>query len=670
MKHFLIILIVISLYWPCVVMGQVKINELLNQIESSESDSIRIRSMNEAAFYYIFNDPEKALSMIYKGKTMAKSTGFLFGYNELLNTQGVYFDVLHQVDSAAYYFQQALQLSQQKKWPHIEEKSLNNLGMNYWNKGNFDLALQYFSQALALNEKNLPANQINRAKYLNNIGLINQELRKFDVALSYHKKALAIREQLALPNDQAISRANLGVCYKNTGNHTLAVENYTQAIALSKQAGNQRMYYALHDNLGNTFLDQKEYETALTYFLVSVQRGAIIGANPKTDLSTLSNLTTIFVEMNKPEKALTYSKQALDILDNNPELEAFAATLLKATAQAQYLLGNSILGNEFLTRYTTVIDSTFSQQHATVIANLEAKLGNEEKEKKIALQNIELVGQRATIQRNVFIFIFLLVVALFSVMLTILLINRNRKKEQLLLQQQEIRIKEAQISSALTSKEEEHKRFAQDLHDGLGQLVSGLKMTLAGLENNPDTEKRLSIAKTSEKILDEMRVEIKSIAFNLMPPTLINGGLIKALEELALRVNKSGGLLALEVSSYDFPERLPEVYEINLYRIAQEWVNNIVKHNQAHRIEIQLIGHADEWVVTIDDDGNGFDKTILNKAKGHGWQNLLSRINLMKGEYTLETTVGVKGTSFMIIVPSLSLTKENRELLTKNTANS
>lgn len=660
----------VLVHQPFVAMSQVKIDELLNRIETTENDSVRVRAMNDAAFYYIFNDPEKALSMISKGKAIAKSTGFLYGYTELLNTQGIYFDVLHHIDSAAHYFQKALQLSRDEKWTHIEEKSLNNLGMNYWNKGNFDLALQYFSEALALNANNQPANLFNKAKYLNNIGLINQELRKFDVALSHHTEALAIREQLALPNEQAISRANLGVCYKNTGNHTLAVENYTKAISLAKQAGNERLYYSLNGNLGNAFLDQKEYEKALTYLLISIQRPAAVGVNPKSDLSALSNLTAIYTELNKPEKALTYSKQGLEILDKNPELETFAATLLKATAQAHYLLGHSSLGNEFLTRYTTVIDSTFSQQHATVIANLEAKLGNEEKEKQLALQNIELTGQKATIQRNVFIFIFLIAVALFSIVLIILLINRSRKKEQLLLQQQEIRIKEAQISSALTSKEEEHKRFAQDLHDGLGQLVSGLKMTLAGLENNPDTEKRLAITQTSEKILNEMRVEIKSIAFNLMPPTLINGGLIKALEELALRVNKSGGRLALEVSSYDFPERLPEVYEINLYRIAQEWINNIVKHNLAHRIEVQLVGHTDEWILTIDDDGDGFDKASLTKAKGHGWQNLLSRINLMKGEYTLETSVGIKGTSFMVMVPSVSLTAFNKELLTKNTVNS
>jgi len=668
MKLSLLSIIISGLLYSNTVCAQQRtdIEILLDAIETASNDSLKLHAINQAAFYYIFNNPDKAINLIEEGKTFALRNDLLFGYVELLNTQGIYFNVLQAVDSARFYFSKALTLSQENDWPLIEEKSLNNLGMNYWIRADFQQALDYFSKALALNATNQPANPINRAKYLSNIGLIYQELKQFDQALLYHQQSLEIRNQHAIPNDRAISHSNLGVCYKNQGDYNQSITHYKQAIILAQEANNFRMYYSLHDNLGNVFFEKGDFKEALPNFMKALERPVALGPNPKNDLSVLSNLTAIYTRFNEPEKAITYAKKGLLILEENPTLENFASTLLKNTSLSYFLLGDVETGNKFFDRYTTVVDSVFSQQHAKAIADFQVKMETEKKEQQLALQTVELAEQQAIIERNVLILISIVVV---SILLIVLIINRNKKKAELMLKERDLLIKETQITSALASQESQYKRFAQDLHDGLGQLLSALQITLSGLTKNTDTEHRIAIAETSDKILTEMSTEIRNIAFNLMPSTLIKGGLVKALEELALRVNNSKSGLSITISSFEFPERLPELYEINLYRIVQEWLNNILKHNKVHHIEVQLVGHQDEWVVTIEDDGEGFDKTNLANAPGNGWKNITSRINLMKGEYTLETNPDVRGSSFMVMVPIASSPVDHVGVLTKNTIN-
>src|SRR5690606_4548707 len=101
----------------------------------------------------------------------------------------------------------------------------------------------------------------------------------FNTAINYHKQALELREKHSSANDQAISNANLGVCYKGIGNVKEAVVHYTNAIELAKAANNMRMYYSLHDNLGNLYLDTKEYARALPLFLIALSAPDDLGKN-------------------------------------------------------------------------------------------------------------------------------------------------------------------------------------------------------------------------------------------------------------------------------------------------------------------------------------------------------------------------------------------------------
>jgi len=150
--------------------------------------------------------------------------------------------------------------------------------------------------------------------------------------------------------------------------------------------------------------------------------------------------------------------------------------------------------------------------------------------------------------------------------------------------------------------------------------------------------------------MNDMNVEIRNIAFNLMPQVLVKDGLHEALHEFAQRVSNSGGI-KIEVQTYNLSQDMSSEQRIALYRICQEWVNNVIKYSKAKQIMIQAVQHTEELVITIEDDGNGFDKRLLTEGKGNGWKNINSRLSLIRGTIDIDTLLQRKGTIAILSVP-------------------
>ena len=106
----------------------------------------------------------------------------------------------------------------------------------------------------------------------------------------------------------------------------------------------------------------------------------------------------------------------------------------------------------------------------------------------------------------------------------------------------------------------------------------------------------------------------------------------------------------MEINVFGLDGRLEDVQEISLYRISQEWVNNILKYSDARKVTVQITKDEEEITLLIEDDGMGFDKNLLIEGKGNGWKNMKSRTNLMKGELEIESTPGMRGNSLILNV--------------------
>jgi len=615
------------------------IDSLLRVIETTSNDSIKLRLTNQVSFYFIFNDIERAATLLNNGIAEAKNKKFHYGVNELTNTKGIYFDVMGIKDSARYYFEKALELSRKNNLKSIEQMSLNNLGMFNWNNGNFHEALDYFYQAFEMNRVHTPQNIQGESVYLNNIGLIYQELKQYDKALDFHRQALKIREEINLKSEQAISLANIGICLHSLSRYEEAVRAYEKAILLAKSANNMRQYYSLFDNLANVYQEMKKYNKAIVNYKKSLERPASLGVNPKSDLSTYSNLTAAYTELNQPKLALTYAEKGFEILNKDPLLNNFAGTLYKNAAQSNYLLGNIKKGSEYLSKYIAVNDSIFSKNNAEAIAGLEVKFKTQEKETQLAQTRAALAENELKIGRKNMLIYGTAALALLLAILGYLLYKQQKLRNTQL--QKENELKEALNQIETQNKlQEQRLRISRDLHDNIG---SQLTFIISALDNIKYSFK-LQNEKLGDKIKDisdftsNTIFELRDTIWAMNKPEI-------SLEDLKVRITNFIDKARESSQNIDFnfiiDKKLNDnisfssVEGMNIYRIIQEAVHNALKYANAKSISVQINQAQHSLEIMIKDDGVGYDQTMVEM--GNGINNMKKRAKEIKAQISTDS---------------------------------
>lgn len=220
------------------------------------------------------------------------------------------------------------------------------------------------------------------------------------------------------------------------------------------------------------------------------------------------------------------------------------------------------------------------------------------------------------------------------------------------------------LRNTIETEERERTRFSEDLHDGLGPLLSTVKIHLELITariGNPQEQQKF-IAMTNE-LLDESIMSTREIANNLTPNLLNDFGLIEALIVYVEKINKTG-TLQIELSIGDKVQRPQPHVEVASYRILCELINNTLKHASASRIQIKLSGGSEYLHVSYMDNGIGFDvrQTLNSKNKGLGLSNIFSRLKSVNGTYTFRSEPG----KFFEAIIIVSLTGLNTPLFIKD----
>jgi signal transduction histidine kinase len=211
--------------------------------------------------------------------------------------------------------------------------------------------------------------------------------------------------------------------------------------------------------------------------------------------------------------------------------------------------------------------------------------------------------------------------------------------------------KEIRTKSILEAEEKERRRIAQDLHDGVGQLLSAAKLNLSNLESKikVETEDQKVAMQNALTLVDDSVKEVRAVSHNMMPNTLIKLGLGSAVREFITKLGNAPTLkVDLEIVGLD--TRLNDQVETVLYRVIQEIVNNIIKHAKASQISMQLIRHETELNVMIEDNGIGFDTNKLDTFDGIGLKGIQTRIEFLNGSVHFDSSIG-RGTTVIIDVP-------------------
>jgi len=195
------------------------------------------------------------------------------------------------------------------------------------------------------------------------------------------------------------------------------------------------------------------------------------------------------------------------------------------------------------------------------------------------------------------------------------------------------------LNSMLEGQEMERKRLAREIHDGIGPLLSTLKMILANIEgdiNNRDLYPKDKFTKSYE-LIDEVSNDLRSISHNLLPKVLLDFGLIEALETLSekIQTTKNVDMVFLYTGS---KERFDQVMELGIYRVCQELINNTIKHAKARKISMQLLNLGNLLRLIYEDDGVGF--LPAKNTQGLGILNIENRIKAFGGEVNIDSLPG------------------------------
>ena len=638
--------LLLAVFFANALPGFTQVDSLKRVVQSKVPDTVRVQALTDLCYTYLSINPDSSLFFGEQAVDLADKTGFNKGRAGSRSDLGLAYYYKGELAKAISLWEDAAAIREK-----LDDKSgiaaiHIKIGAAYFKLGNFEKSLAAQMKALKMYEA-LNSNA-GTGQALNNIAAVFEMQKQYAKAREYYLKAKGVHTKNKDTVQVAQVLINIGNLHHRENRFDSAAWYWKKALQKIPPGMVPQYESIAYNNLAEYYTVTKQYDSALLF----IDRAIALRRETKDYqgvTSSMSNLGRIYAFQNKYRLAeQTYnaaldSAQAKDLKIEESKILLNLYQLHEATGDFKKALHNYV-------QYAVLEDSLSNERSRKNLDELLISYETDKKEQQIAVQHAALSAQQALLERTYLIIGGLIVIVGLLVIIVLLARGRFRRKQQLAENEKQLAVREAFIDATIRSQENERKRFAQDLHDGMGQLISSLRLMVNQLDKNTSVEERISIAERSETILTDMHTEIRSIAFNLMPQTLIQQGLVPALQEMALRVNQTGKI-NVRVQGYDMPSRLHEVQEISLYRIIQEWINNVIKYAEASIVEVQLIGHGTEINITIEDNGAGFDSGRLETSAGNGWKNIKSRVNLIRGEVDVDSTPQRRGTTCMIRIP-------------------
>ncbi len=585
---------------------------------------------NLGMYFLYTNNNDSALICFNKGLVITNNIKFKAIHANLLKRKGVVYYYSGATDSALFYYKRSLAQYESIKDSLEIIKMLNNIGSVCARKGDLDDAIFYFLKCLRFDERKNDTKNV--ALDCNNLGSMFTQKRDFKSAENYLQRALQIRRLLKDSVMLASTLLNLGHVYHDKKEVKASLDQYFKAISLLNKNKNPYDYAMVVNNIGLSYFDSGDLDNALKYYTESLAIKRQTG--DKSGLaSTLGNLGTIYYNKKNFSKAIEYYSES--------EMIAFETGDLSYQVNALYNLHNCYLfsdknelAKQTFAKYVILKDSMYNATSSGQIAEMQTLYETEKKEKenlelkqKTELQQLQLENENQ--QRKNQLAIALVIVILIAG--TFLFIY-NRKQQQQKVERAEA--EKLRFKDVIEAEEKERSRIAQELHDGLGQLLSAARLNVASLEDSVIKEDKPGLDRAL-KILDDACVEIRSISHNMMPSALTRLGLIPAINEVVDNINATKGL-KIDFST-NFDESLGKSLDITVYRVIQEVLNNMIKHAKADQIYMSITKTAGDLEISMKDNGIGFDTDKLKDSKGMGWKNIFSRVSMLDGNIKLES---------------------------------
>ncbi|MEQ8473119.1 MAG: tetratricopeptide repeat protein [Marinoscillum sp.] len=554
----------------------------------------------------------------------------------------VQFEKYSDFDSARAYYDLSLKHAQILKDSSTIAVIYNGFGTIQKYKGEYDLALENFYESMNFRSGNSSKN--GRVTTLNNIGEVLFTLGKTSEALTYHQQAFELAEETGNPFLVGNTNVYLGNLQTTQGNFKEAIRLYQSALANLREFDTS--VAPILSNIGVNYFYLNDFEAAIKYYSESIEEAKKYGDQRATIMGLL-NLAEAQGVLNKPETLATFDKAI-----ESAKKGGFKNLLVDGYLFKSVYLEKIGQPKESLTaykQYKVYQDSIFNERSTTHINELQVQYETAQKEAKISKQALTLEQQQSelTTQRtqSIILLLVLVVFVLFGIAYYIYIKGRQKSKLQLAI----IGEKENTIRAVFEATERERQVISKNLHDGVGQQLSGIKMALSQFSEEIPSANQEARNKTTHliKALSNATDEVRSISHQMMPKTLMELGLVPAISDL---LDNTFAYLDIECSfeHHQADQRYHETMEISFFRITQELVQNILKHADATEVSVQLFKIGNRLTLTVEDDGKGIDPSLT--TAGHGLNNIKSRLEVIKGTINYESA-GSKGTIATVSAP-------------------
>ncbi len=488
--------------------------------------------------------------------------------------------------------------------------SHEKIGNVYFRQGNYPKALEHYFEALRFAEKSNLEGYI--ASGLCNIGNIYGEQGLHDKALKYYRKAMKLFKKVGLEDGYITTMVNVGETYLESKNYKKAQKTLEEALTYAQKLDNEHLLALNLYGIAGSYKGQNETIKALEHYMQAAEIFQRIG-DRFHEVAIFVEVALINLEKEQYIRAIDYGTLAFDIAQDLGSINSLqkAADVLYKTYKAK---GNFEQALHYYEQYAKFKDQLFNSEKTKEIGRLEWGYEVERKEREIELLEKDKIIQQQKITE--------------------------------LEQSQQI----TQMNVIIEAQEKERKRIASELHDGLGIMLSSLKIKFSAIDVDSLTKVQSRHYQESMRMLDDCCRDVRNISHNLMPKSIIDYDFGTALDVYLADIDRLHDF-RVHLHVEDLPENLSEKLKVNIFRIIQECMHNTIKYAEATEVNVQLIQHDKDLVVIFEDNGKGFVLEEAQQKEGIGLKNLASRVSFLKGAYQIDTAPN-RGTCITMEIPS------------------
>ncbi len=622
-------LILLSLHANFTVGQSRNLVDLLRELPQTKSDTSTAKVLLEISEKYLMLDVDSALYFNKRCEALVLEKHLDTYAHRCYHHFVKIYHAQREFQRALEYCLKSIQVAQENNNRFQEATSYRALFNLYHNLKMNDSAVKYAVYSIRLTRE--IGDTANIAANYGNLSWLYMDLNQYDKAIEYGLKGIESGVRYVDTVGLLIAINNTALCYLRTNKNLEAIDLLKRQYEIGKRVKRQRsIRYALvnlgvaYYNLGNAS-GLAESTKLLNQYLDS---DPSVSGQLKC-LQCINNAYNFALhkKFREAEEELFKGIQIARV-DSLTDLVMSAYSLMSRLKFAQH---DFPAGNYYDLKWDSISEKQDEMRLAEYAAELETKYETENKTEQIKLQDDKL--------RQRLIANYMLGGAGVSLLIISLLTYRTFKQKQKLQQQRISELEtEKQLSATeavLKGEEQERTRLAKDLHDGLGGMLSGIRYSFSTMkENIIMTPENHQAFERSMDMLDSSIKEMRRVAHNMMPESLIRFGLDAALKDFCSDITQSGALSITYQSMNLDRLKVSQTVSITIYRIVQELINNVIKHAKARNAIVQITMAGEKLDVTVEDDGVGFDTAILERSKGAGWSNIQSRVEFLRG--TLE----------------------------------